>query len=113
MIEWESCQEGMLVFKKLVELINSPPCTDLPWNHKGASPYWNQWKWRSLNESLSYPFSFRAGGEEGVKGTMLVDLSTLCVMDHLWPIIYVYIYIYIYIHIYNWSYIYIYGCIYK
>ena len=27
---------------------------------------------------------------------LLWDLSTLCVVDHLWPLIYIYIYIYIY-----------------
>ena len=29
---------------------------------------------------------------------LLWDLSTLCVVDHLWPLIYKYIYIYIYIY---------------
>ena len=31
----------------------------------------------------------------------LRDLSTVCVVDHLWPFIYKYIYIYIYIYIYE------------
>ena len=31
------------------------------------------------------------------------DLSTLCVVDHLWPLIYIYIYIYIDTHIFTYS----------
>ena len=36
------------------------------------------------------------------------DLSTLCVADHLWPLIYIYIYIYLYIILNIYIYIYIY-----
>ena len=39
---------------------------------------------------------------------LLWDLSTLCVVDHLWPL-YIYICIYIYIYIYIYTYIVIYN----
>ena len=38
----------------------------------------------------------------------LLDLSTFCVVDHLWPFIYVYMYVYMYIYVCIHVYIYIY-----
>ena len=36
---------------------------------------------------------------------LLWDLSTLCVINHFWPVSYIYIYIYIYISVYLYVYI--------
>ena len=42
---------------------------------------------------------------------LLWDLNTLCVVDHLWPLIYIYTYIYTYIHIHNNTHIHKHICI--